>query len=182
MVLIAAGFDAAEGDPLGGMCLTPSGYHHMTRRLVGLAEACSASRVSAFSAFAVLSCARVLSRGGARLSTFSLVSPRAYLPGSVAAQGGRVCAVMEGGYSLSALADCAEATLRGLLGEAPPPLGRRASRPRRSTEDALRAVADAQRAHWPSLRRPEYEARWEGGSDCHGAAAAPPAAPACLPV
>lgn len=110
LVIIAAGFDAAEGDPLGGMCLSPSGYHHLTRRLVGVAE------------------------------------------------NGRVVAVLEGGYSLSALADCAEATMRGLLGEPAPALGRRC-RPKRGTEEALWAVAQRQQEFWPSLRAKGYEAR-----------------------
>lgn len=35
-VLVSTGFDAAEGDPLGGCRLTPHGYAHMTvRTLVG---------------------------------------------------------------------------------------------------------------------------------------------------
>ena len=33
LIIIAAGFDAADGDPLGGMMLSPTGYEHMTRRL-----------------------------------------------------------------------------------------------------------------------------------------------------
>ena len=37
LVLVSAGFDAAEGDPLGGCSLTPAGYHRMTRRLMELA-------------------------------------------------------------------------------------------------------------------------------------------------
>jgi histone deacetylase 6 len=36
LVLISAGFDAAEGDPLGGCNLTPAGYSHMTSELLGL--------------------------------------------------------------------------------------------------------------------------------------------------
>ena len=35
-MIISAGFDAAEGDPLGGMRLTPRGYHHMASRLMAL--------------------------------------------------------------------------------------------------------------------------------------------------
>ena len=38
IVLVSAGFDAAEGDPLGAMRLTPSGYAQMTARLATLAE------------------------------------------------------------------------------------------------------------------------------------------------
>jgi len=33
LIIIAAGFDAADGDPLGGMLLSTAGYGHMTRRL-----------------------------------------------------------------------------------------------------------------------------------------------------
>eukprot|EP00850_Spirogloea_muscicola_P020920 SM000230S07356 [mRNA] locus=s230:211151:215601:- [translate_table: standard] len=38
VVLISGGFDAAEGDPLGGCCLTPYGYSHMTEKLLALAD------------------------------------------------------------------------------------------------------------------------------------------------
>ena len=38
LVLVAAGFDAAAGDPLGGMSVSPRGYAHMTRRLLTLAR------------------------------------------------------------------------------------------------------------------------------------------------
>ena len=37
LVIIAAGFDAAEGDPLGGMKVTDQGYALMTERLTRLA-------------------------------------------------------------------------------------------------------------------------------------------------
>jgi histone deacetylase 6 len=37
VVLVSAGFDAAEGDPLGEMRVSPDGYAHMTSRLLGLA-------------------------------------------------------------------------------------------------------------------------------------------------
>lgn len=37
LVLISAGFDAAEGDPLGGQCITPTGYAHLTHQLRQLA-------------------------------------------------------------------------------------------------------------------------------------------------
>jgi histone deacetylase 6 len=37
LVLVSAGFDAAEGDPLGAMCVSPAGYAQMTARLTGLA-------------------------------------------------------------------------------------------------------------------------------------------------
>jgi acetoin utilization deacetylase AcuC-like enzyme len=38
LVLISAGFDAAEGDPLGQMCVSPGGYHAMARRCVSYAR------------------------------------------------------------------------------------------------------------------------------------------------
>lgn len=34
LILISAGFDSAEGDPLGGFKLKPSGYAYMTQRLM----------------------------------------------------------------------------------------------------------------------------------------------------
>ena len=34
-ILVAAGFDAAKGDPLGGLNVTPEGYEWMTRQLCG---------------------------------------------------------------------------------------------------------------------------------------------------
>ena len=37
LVLVAAGFDAAAGDPLGGMSVSPRGYKNMLRRLLTLA-------------------------------------------------------------------------------------------------------------------------------------------------
>ncbi|XP_040298520.1 histone deacetylase 6 isoform X1 [Bufo bufo] len=37
LVLVSAGFDAARGDPLGGCCVSPEGYAHMTHLLMGLA-------------------------------------------------------------------------------------------------------------------------------------------------
>lgn len=38
LVIIAAGFDAAEGDMLGGCHVTPAGYGHMTHMLMSLAK------------------------------------------------------------------------------------------------------------------------------------------------
>ena len=37
LVLVSAGFDAAAGDPLGGCCVSPTGYAHMTAQLRTLA-------------------------------------------------------------------------------------------------------------------------------------------------
>eukprot|EP00049_Salpingoeca_infusionum_P012990 m.241486 g.241486 ORF g.241486 m.241486 type:complete len:495 (-) comp15325_c0_seq4:296-1780(-) len=38
MVFVSSGFDAAEGDPLGGCSVTPAGYAHMTHHLMSLAS------------------------------------------------------------------------------------------------------------------------------------------------
>ena len=38
LVIIAAGFDAAQGDHLGGCHVTPAGYGHMTHMLMSLAD------------------------------------------------------------------------------------------------------------------------------------------------
>lgn len=102
VLLISAGFDAADGDPLGGMCVSPAGYQRMA---LALAD-CVPSR--------------------------------------------RCVALLEGGYNLHATARSAEATLRALLGERAPEAGGR-SRPKRSSEEALRAVVRAQAPHWPCL-------------------------------
>ncbi len=45
LLLVSAGFDAHERDPLGGMRLTSGGFARLTRRLAGAAEACCAGRV-----------------------------------------------------------------------------------------------------------------------------------------
>ena len=37
IVLVSAGFDAAQGDPLGRCCLSPQVYFYMTRALQSLA-------------------------------------------------------------------------------------------------------------------------------------------------
>ncbi len=38
LVLVSCGFDAAEGDPLGGYSVTPAGYAYMTYLLQSLAH------------------------------------------------------------------------------------------------------------------------------------------------
>ena len=36
VILVSSGFDAANGDPLGGFTITPNGYHYLTRQLMAL--------------------------------------------------------------------------------------------------------------------------------------------------
>lgn len=38
LLLISAGYDAAEGDPLGGMCVTAAGYRELAHRARGLCD------------------------------------------------------------------------------------------------------------------------------------------------
>jgi len=38
LVIVAAGFDAAMGDPLGECNITPAGFSHMTHKLSSLAD------------------------------------------------------------------------------------------------------------------------------------------------
>lgn len=102
LIIVAAGYDAADGDPIGGMKLTPAGYAHMTHRLCQIGS-------------------------------------------------GRVVVALEGGYALRPLAASASATLRALLGEAPPPTTTAVS-PRPSSLAALAALARFLAPHWPTLR------------------------------
>jgi histone deacetylase 6 len=34
VILISSGFDAANGDPLGGFTITPHGYYYMTKKIL----------------------------------------------------------------------------------------------------------------------------------------------------
>jgi acetoin utilization deacetylase AcuC-like enzyme len=45
MILVSAGFDTYEGDPLGGMQVTPAGFAGMTRSIMEIAEACCDGKV-----------------------------------------------------------------------------------------------------------------------------------------
>ena len=103
LVMVSAGFDAAAGDPLGGMNLSPTGYAQMTHALASLA-------------------------------------------------GGKLVVALEGGYNLRSISTSSAAVMSTLLGDAPPPLARRAARPE--------ALADIERSvrklkpFWASLRPP----------------------------
>ena len=46
MILVSAGFDTFEGDPLGGMQVTPHGFAGMTRSIMEIAEACCNGKVA----------------------------------------------------------------------------------------------------------------------------------------
>ena len=36
VILISSGFDAANGDPLGGFTVTPNGYYYLTKKILEL--------------------------------------------------------------------------------------------------------------------------------------------------
>ena len=124
LVIIAAGFDAALGDPLGGCKVTSTGYAHLTARLVGAAE------------------------------------------------GGRVCAILEGGYSEVVTAECVAAVLNTLLITKAPEQAAREPKlmmpqfhnqpsVKVSTGDILRSVLEAQAPHWDVLRTDSFAREFE---------------------
>ena len=105
LVLVSAGFDAHERDPLAGMRVTTEGYAAIVARLRAAAQhAC----------------------------------------------GGRIAAVTEGGYHLSALAECLELTLEELQSAS----ASVTFKPEGSSDRARAAlgmVRAAQQAYWPGI-------------------------------
>jgi histone deacetylase 6 len=102
-VIVSAGFDAADGDPIGDCQVTPYGFAQMTHQLMSLA-------------------------------------------------GGRVLLVLEGGYNVPVIADCAEACLRTLVGD---PIAyeqeQAAVSPSSVALQAMAATIRAQSPYWKSL-------------------------------
>jgi acetoin utilization deacetylase AcuC-like enzyme len=45
IILVSAGFDIYEADPLGGMRVTPEGFAGLTRSIMDIAEACCDGKV-----------------------------------------------------------------------------------------------------------------------------------------
>ncbi len=45
LILVSAGFDIYENDPLGGMSVTPNGFAGLTRSVINLANACCGGKV-----------------------------------------------------------------------------------------------------------------------------------------
>jgi acetoin utilization deacetylase AcuC-like enzyme len=103
LILLSAGFDAYQDDPLGGMRVTVAGFERLTAALVDVAEEVC---------------------------------------------GGRVVAVVEGGYDMTGLGDGLRAAIRALSGESqlaslPPPSG-----PAPRGEATVTAVRPHLLAHW----------------------------------
>ncbi|KAI9774829.1 MAG: Histone deacetylase hda1 [Geoglossum simile] len=100
LVIISAGFDAAEGDEIGQCKVTPACYAHMTHMLMSLA-------------------------------------------------GGKVVALLEGGYNLDSIAKSALAVARTLMGE--PPERKITSVPSKAGYDTVQIVVRQQARYWDSL-------------------------------
>ncbi|KAM5250573.1 polyamine deacetylase HDAC10-like isoform 11-T15 [Hipposideros larvatus] len=103
LVLVAAGFDSAIGDPEGQMQATPECFAHLTQLLQVLA-------------------------------------------------GGRVCAVLEGGYHLESLSQSVCMMVQALLGDPAPPLSGPMV-PHHSALESIQSVRAAQAPHWTSLQQ-----------------------------
>ena len=63
LIIIAAGFDAADGDPLGGMMVTTRGYMHMTKRLVGIQSRVVVALEGGYALRPLATCAAATLRG-----------------------------------------------------------------------------------------------------------------------
>jgi len=105
LVIVSAGFDAHERDPLAGMRVTTDGYGAIIARL----------RVAAHQVC-----------------------------------GGRIAAVTEGGYHLSALAECLDVMLEELEGNGTPVTFKPAGTSERA-KAALAMVRAAQLPYWPAI-------------------------------
>ena len=105
LVIVSAGFDAAQGDPLGQCRVTPRGFAKMTQLLTGIA-------------------------------------------------GGKLLLVLEGGYNVPVVADCAEACMKVLLGEPIPskPANMIDTGPSKNAIAAVSETLLAHRPYWRSLR------------------------------
>lgn len=118
-VFVSAGFDAAEGDPIGECKVTPTGFAQMTHLLLGVAEK------------------------------------------------GKVLLVLEGGYNIPVVANCAEACMRTLLGEAPID-HHFTETTSQVSQIALRAITStikAQSGFWQSLSPKYYPMKTLGDSN-----------------
>ena len=130
LLLISAGFDAADGDAQGKMNVTPLGFGHMTQLLLETLPSCPIAAAL---------------EGGCVLTPWAMPVPCQRLCLAHTDAHARVHR-----YNVPVTSECVEATLRALLGVTigePPP-----TRLHPSTEPTLRSVIDAQRPYWPCLR------------------------------
>lgn len=96
IVIVSAGFDAIDGDPLGGMCVSPEGYAHMTKRLQSLSShgrivlALEGGYDVHLNALCVSECMKVLLDDGERMPD---IGPRLRIKSSTEATVRRVAAL-----------------------------------------------------------------------------------------
>jgi len=111
LILVSAGFDPYEGDPLGEMNMTPPGFAGLARILLDLAEEVC---------------------------------------------GGRLVAVLEGGYNVQGLVKCVRAVLLEFLGETrvtKETLARLAGEADLRKDPAIENARKIQAAYWPVWKR-----------------------------
>lgn len=108
LVIISSGFDAAEGDIIGGCMVTPAAYGQMTHMLKGLSN-------------------------------------------------GNLVVILEGGYTLSAIAASALAVTKVLIGD--PPGIIRTRLPSTAAVEVIDKVLKVQSKYWKSIRPGYYSIR-----------------------
>ena len=139
LVLVSAGFDAALGDPLGKMALTPAAFGALTESLLAL----QAGRTC---------------EGGARPKPMPLVVALegGYNEDAIAACAEAVVLALLRGAE--AAREAATAASRSTASNA---ASKRERGTRVLTEAAVRAARDAAAPHWPCLREPAAVAAFE---------------------
>lgn len=106
-------FKTAEGDPLGGCCLTPSGYSEMTRKVMQIPKNLILYFRCSFDTF-ISTSIMMVSLG----VTLSLAFPSFVFSTQLTDLAkGRVILVLEGGYNLNSIAESYLACLHVLLGD-----------------------------------------------------------------
>jgi acetoin utilization deacetylase AcuC-like enzyme len=76
LIIISAGFDAARGDPLGGMNLSPDAYHRFTSALVAIQPRCVALLEGGYNLRVTAACAEATLRGLLREEPTALADAR----------------------------------------------------------------------------------------------------------
>lgn len=133
---VSAGFDAARGDPLGGFDVTPAGYATLLSLLCTLAN------------------------GKVIVALEVCVSPPFPCFCALFEFKHRFLSKHQGGYEPEAVAECAAACTKTLLGDPPPILSK--IQPSRSAEQTIYEVIQVQSKYWnllPTAFSPPKEGR-----------------------